>query len=517
MKNVKKLCIILLASIILLSVFASCGDKKDESSVSNDNSGFVAENQDDSESVDDGKSKAEIEKEEREKEEKEMLATIPVEDFEGYTFNIISRRENSPEWNIWGNRDIYSEEQTGEIINDAVYLRNRYIEDAYNCFIKEYQSFNMVNDLRKTVRAGENVYDIALPPLNQGINLAADGVLVNLGNISTVNLSNKWWDQNANKSLSISGQLYYTSSDMLILNNDSTGAFAFSKKIVQEYQLDNPYQVVKDGKWTYDTFYSQVKQVSKDLNGDGKMNRDDQYGFMQYRDVLHCLFHGAGGDFGGKDENDMPYFTLDTERNIMILEKVFEIMNDPFNTYRLHMTYNEGVTNAFVLAQNIFEANRALYYWLRLRDIEPLRSMEADFGILPIPKWDEAQVNYRATVNFHVSTCITIPITNDNPEMTGLFLEAISCKSKYTVQPAYYDISLNGKYVRDEESSEMLDIIFANRVYDIGLIGDFGGIRGIIDTMVDQDNRNFVSQLEKTKARVETDMNKKINKILDLN
>jgi hypothetical protein len=142
--------------------------------------------------------------------------------------------------------------------------------------------------------------------------------------------------------------------------------------------------------------------------------------------------------------------------------------------------------------------------------------MEADFGIVPIPKWDESQADYRCTVNFHVSTCITIPITDGDPERTGVFLEALGCKSKYTLQPAYYDIALNGKYVRDEESSDMLDIIFANRVYDIGLIGDFAGIRGTIDTMVDKDDRNFVSQMEKARPKIEKDMATKIEKIVDL-
>ena len=531
MKKISTVSIVSIVSVILVMILSlllslvllvSCADKNPENTAQNDASQSASDNQDaalnsDREDGANEKSTSDRKKEEREKEEKEMLANIPVEDFGGYTFNFISRRENNPEWDIWGNRDIYSEEQNGDTINDAVYLRNRYIEDTYNCVISEFQSFSMVSDLRKTVKSGDNAYDIALPPLNQGINLAADGLFLNLGNIKSLNLENKWWDQNANQSLSIGGILYYTSSDMLILNNDSTGAFVFNKKLIQEHQLDDPYQLVKDGKWTFDTFYTQVKSISQDLNGDGEMNRYDKYGFMQYRDVLHCLFHGAGGDFGIKDTSDMPYFTLDSEKNITVLESVFEIMNDPVNTYRLHMTYNEGVTNAFILGQSMFEQNQVLYYWLRLRDIEALRGMETDFGILPIPKWDETQTNYRSTVNFHVSTCITIPVSNDDPEKTGLFLEAFSCKSKYVLQPAYYDITLNGKYVRDEDSSEMLDIIFANRVYDIGLIGDFGGMRTMIDTMVDKDSRDFMSQLEKSRPKVEKDIDKKIEKILALN
>jgi hypothetical protein len=509
----KKIFVVLSIALLLLTL-VSCGEKKDDRPAKDNSPEFAQENTADT--PDANKSPAEIKKEEREKEEKEMLSAIPSEDFGGYTFNFISRRETSPEWVIWGNRDIYSEAQNSEVINDAVYLRNIYIEETYNCVIKEYQSFSMVNDLKKTIKSGINEYDVALPPLNQGLNLTADGLLWRLGDVETINLKNKWWDQNANASLSIGGELYFTSSDMLILNNDSTGAFVFNKKLIKDYQLDDPYKLVNGGKWTFDAFYSQAKQVSQDINGDGVMDRNDRYGFMQYRDVLHCMFHGAGGNFGEKDKDDIPYMTLNNEKSIAIMEKVFEIMNDADNTYRLHMTYKEGITNAFILGESMFEGNQVLYYWLRLRDIEALRGMETDFGILPIPKWDETQANYRATVNFHVSTCITIPVSNAEPDKTGFFLEALSCKSKYTLQPAYYDITLNGKYVRDEESSEMLDIIFANRVYDIGLIGDFGGMRGSVDAMVDKDDRNFVSAFEKAAARMEKDIAKVVDKIMEL-
>ena len=54
-------------------------------------------------------------------------------------------------------------------------------------------------------------------------------------------------------------------------------------------------------------------------------------------------------------------------------------------------------------------------------------------------------------------------------------LEAISRESKKQLVPAYYDVALQGKITRDEDSKEMLDLIFNNRMYDIGLIFDIGG------------------------------------------
>ena len=54
-------------------------------------------------------------------------------------------------------------------------------------------------------------------------------------------------------------------------------------------------------------------------------------------------------------------------------------------------------------------------------------------------------------------------------------LEYLAAKGQEIVRPAYYDITLNGKSVRDSESSAMLDIIFASRVYDIGAYYKIGG------------------------------------------
>ncbi len=45
-----------------------------------------------------------------------------------------------------------------------------------------------------------------------------------------------------------------------------------------------------------------------------------------------------------------------------------------------------------------------------------------------------------------------------------------------TTKPAYYDDTLQGTYFRDDESADMLDIIFASRVYDVGVYYKIGGI-----------------------------------------
>ena len=89
---------------------------------------------------------------------------------------------------------------------------------------------------------------------------------------------------------------------------------------------------------------------------------------------------------------------------------------------------------------------------------------------------------------------LSIPITNDEPEKAGLICEAMAYYSVDTLTAAYYDNALNTRYIRDAESGDMLDIIFASRAYDIGYIYDVGGLGMMIENMFGQKNTNFSSR-----------------------
>ena len=114
----------------------------------------------------------------------------------------------------------------------------------------------------------------------------------------------------------------------------------------------------------------------------------------------------------------------------------------------------------------MFVNNKGLFLDTTFKLITNLRDMDTDFGIIPYPKWDEAQKDYCSRVeggDFPI-----VPVTNKKLEMTGVLLEAMCAESAKHVIPAYYDKMLKGKVARDEESAEMLDIIFRNRIYDLG-------------------------------------------------
>ena len=166
---------------------------------------------------------------------------------------------------------------------------------------------------------------------------------------------------------------------------------------------------------------------------------------------------------------------------------------------------------------DIFSSNRVAFGWCRLYMIPRLRGMDADFGILPIPKIYEANDTiYYSTVNVHTACALSIPITAQDLDRTAIIMEALSAESKYTLVPAYYDVSLKTKHSRDDESSEMLDIILSNRVLDIGDVYNFADFGIEFYRRAIANDRNLASFYEKYEGRVNKELDKLIVKIQGL-
>lgn len=436
----------------------------------------------------------------------EVMSKIDFVDCEGHEFIFSTRRENNPEWDIWALRDIDAKVESGEPINDAVFIRNRYIEEKFNCTITDVQSYNQQDDINKTIMSGENNYDVIINRIGNALTFASNGYFYDLNTLESIHLDNPWWDKGANDAFNIIGKLFTTSGDLIIINNDAIGAFVFNKGMADDYGISSLYDEVKNGSWTYDKFDTIIKGISHDVNGDSKMDSNDCYGGMIYTDAIYCMIHGGGTDFVIKDADGIPQMNVLDEKTISVVDRVFTILGNSDYVYSLRDSYKDGVKDAFKLGTQIFQDSRAFIYWIRLRDVEALRTMETDFGILPIPKFDEMQENYRSTVNYATACTIGIPISNPDAETTAALLEAMSAKSHYTLQKAYYDVTLQGKFMRDEESSKMLDILFMNRVYDLGIIANFGGMQSQIDGLFDRDENTYVSMFEKYMSKAEKEI-----------
>ena len=136
--------------------------------------------------------------------------------------------------------------------------------------------------------------------------------------------------------------------------------------------------------------------------------------------------------------------------------------------------------------------------------------MEIDFGILPLPKFDENQSEYYNPVSADSTTSVCIPVSGTKPECTGLAVEAMAAESVSTLTEAYYTINFQNKSLRDEESIEMTKIILNSRSYDLGSMFNFGGIMDIFAPMAKKNVNTFVSDYEKRADKAQAAIDKLI-------
>jgi len=104
------------------------------------------------------------------------------------------------------------------------------------------------------------------------------------------------------------------------------------------------------------------------------------------------------------------------------------------------------------------------------------RETEVEFGLVPWPKYDETVDKYYSFVDAGSSLAI-IPVTASDPARTGAVLEAMAYYGQKEIIPAYYNITLQNKYLRDDMSITMLDYVNEGRTFDLGYYNNsqFGG------------------------------------------
>ncbi|MCL2099759.1 MAG: hypothetical protein FWH24_04910, partial [Oscillospiraceae bacterium] len=368
---------------------------------------------------------------------------------------------------------------------------------------------------RRVIQAGDTAFDSAALTMNNTIELAQNGMWVDLNTVRNIDLEKPWWDQGANYGMSIGGKLFLTSGDFNLVSRDACPGLLFNKQLLANFQLEDPYALARAGQWTLGKLYEMTRDGGADLNGDGLMEWEvDRFGLITQRDAVIAFLHGAGGRFTAKDSNDMPEWVFGNDRTFAVMDSVFDVMLNEENVFNMHWAPEP----IYPKSEMMFQEDRGLFMWVRLRIVENLRGMETDFGIMPMPWFDETQGTWHHTVNRYTGHAMAIPMFHDDDELdrTGFILEAISAESKYTVIPAYYDVQLSTQIARDEESSDMLDIIFSTTVWDTGEIYNWADFSGNLLNLIHTRNRNLASLWDRSEDRVQTMMQRTLDKYEEL-
>lgn len=399
-----------------------------------------------------------------------------------------------------------------EVINNDIGERTNQVEQILGVKVKEeyvYDAKRMNALMCERIRTGNLTatedYQVVVPCLYDGATLAVGGELMDLRALKDqgLQIDAPWWSQEFNKTLEMGGQLYFTVGDIGLGNKNATAALYFNLDLWTRLGLTekfgaDPYQLVRDGKWTVDRVFEAVKNVGRDLNRDNVVDYSDEFGWGGQLDDMWSVFFASGARIASADPGDYPKLTMFTERSDTLMTKLQSLVQDKEH----YISGNDyfGVTQwPMELIRTGFIEGRALFYNAEIGDVVEMGPMEEHFGIVPVPKADDGQEIYYSLINPWVSTCFAIPVSC-NGDMLAMTIDVLNVMGAYsgnTVAKDFDEIVLSYQKTRDDETVEMIfDYIFPGRACDIGMIYKWGNLDTLLHDMAKQPAGSFASNYE---------------------
>ncbi len=457
----KKFLICLLALCLLVPFLAACDDKGDDTSANT--SGGAGD----------------------------AVLTTPVVDLDGREVHVLCNNWGAGSKSILGyTGEIMYAEENPSAVDEAKKQVLDHIEATYNCTVEgEIIADSNTNPIpaiiEKQVTSGAHYYDVIFDSLRRCSQMAVEQQIIDLNSIESLDLSKAWWDQNAVADLSLAGKNYFVAGDINNYDDQGTWCVLFNKNLKSQLGLEEDfYALARDGEWTNDKFMEicTSNDITTDLTGEGTLDELDRWAFGTETYNIYVQLVGGGQKIAQKDDDDLPYLTVseETTTTYSILGDLIEFYNnDSIVMVANNDYYSAKFANSSCWEETVHRAfieGRELFYMCGLINVASFRQMEDEFGILPIPKYYDTQDRYYHTVSIDNASFMAIPVGTPDLENLGTLLSAIGEMSKQKVTPAYYDIQLKYRDSRDDESGEMLDIIFASRTFDIGCAYNWGSI-----------------------------------------
>ncbi len=357
-----------------------------------------------------------------------------------------------------------SEEVTGDAALDSAIRRNNSVEELLDVDLVfspvAYNYGDVPAEMRQLVLSGDATYQLIINDIWGCMPLTAEGIFRNVASGGSVfDFSEPWWYDDFMSDISLdTDRISCLAGDFFLDHLRNTHCLVMNKTVYSDLygDPDAVYQSVLDDDWTIDDYNRLADGAYLDLDGDGEVGPNDQFGSIGHTMWSCCIPWLIAGDPGyiERDEDGHPVLTVDNENSYTLAEKLCHLYASDATVF----TPDDDGAPTVKLA-----SGQALFLLgSRLGSLESggLRGMEADLAVLPYPKRDDTQATYVSAI--HDTTEIGfIPATVGDADMPFLstVIEVLCRETNRQVLPVYYESSLKIKYTRDKLSGQMIDII----------------------------------------------------------
>ncbi len=399
--------------------------------------------------------------------EDDPLAAIGAHDFNGEDFVVLCRSiQDSDTFN-----EVDIESNGGDLVDDAIYRRNTELNERYNVAVKALRTDgnwpsreNFLNTMKNSIMANDGLFDLILGYQAYMSPVEVMGYLYNFRDVDGIDLNADYYYHDIIRESTLNGKLYFLAGDFTYSVWPSMLVYFFNKDMALSYSIEDPYGLVREGKWTLDKLMELTSGVYVDENGNGKKDDEDSFGFAtDFGNIADAYYAAFDIKLTVRGDDGIPVMNEDLEKLDAVITKLYDYEHDSNDVYTFVMM-STMTDNPLA---DIFVNDRALFYPERLKSAIDFRGIEMNFGILPYPKWDEMQDNYHSQA-WNGYSVMAIPKDAKNLGKTAVMTSALNASSNRLVIPAFYDKALKVKFTRDEESAEMLDIIRGGISFQFG-------------------------------------------------
>lgn len=440
-------------------------------------------------------------------------------DFNGKTFTWCGNEGQAP----------VNEEETGDLRNDALYYRQREIEEHFgvdwvNFWPPDLGTGNqgVYDHVMQDVLAGVGAYDLCYgTTIAIAQPLFIQNVVMDVSDFQCLDLNREWWTQGLMDFYSIGGSLYFLNGAIVTSNYEDTYCIAFNKEIAHEYGVGNLYDLVYNNEWTFDKMFEVASVIPTNENGSGTFRFGDPNAI--------ATLYAHGHSLAQYDEEGFPYVNENVSEEVYDLAVKFSRIYGDESICAMSkgdyggFTEREWCENKYGYEDysEMFAKDRFLFYFLTTGEAAWLRVYEVEFGILPIPKGDKSQKNYISSTGTWGASNVFVPKSAKDVEMSDVMLEALASLGYKYIKPAYYDMILKSRATYDYASKGMIDIIFETKRYDIidflatgGNINMDSDFVRIVRGAIDENASSFVSRY-KLQAKIVNNNIKRIRKMVE--
>lgn len=350
--------------------------------------------------------------------------------------------------------------------SDVATKRREYfaqIEKDLNCKIewKVIDRDTLTNQLITTALANDKFCDIAITIMWNTASVLTNKAFADLNSVKSVNLAADYYDQDKNTLLDINGVQRAASCGLLCTPVSETAAVVFNKRILSECGLEDPYKLYADNKWTVSKLREMAKKATKDLDGASGMTLNDQYGIttLDTNALAQDILAANGAQTITKEKGKNFTYNLNDEKVVNALKFAQDWL---CNDASVLINSNQDTQH------EQFSSGKALFYIFQLSYLEKFKDMKDEYGIVPFPRGDEVE-GYTGLMNWNTSLMgIPSTVSEADREDVGYVLEALAYYSRNDNKNMTQE--LIGRYLRDDKSIEMLEVISSTGVHAPDLI-----------------------------------------------